>query len=80
MTSASIAPVRPSISASAVSLGRNRRRRAEQRWPAEPKAEATTSSITCSRSAVVSTNMPFRPPVSAMKGTIGPSPPGQRLG
>ena len=47
-------------------------RSAEQRWPAEPKAETITSSITCSRSAVVSTNMALRPPVSAMKGTIGP--------
>ena len=29
--------------------------------------------MTCSRRAVVSTNIPFSPPVSAMKGTIGPS-------
>ena len=43
-------------------------RSAEQRCPAEPKAEVITSSITCSRSAVVSTNMALRPPVSAMKG------------
>ena len=45
-------------------------RSAEQRWPAEPKAERITSSITCSRWAVVSTNMALRPPVSAMKGRI----------
>ena len=47
-------------------------RSAEQRCPAEPNAERITSSTTCSFSAVVSTNMPFSPPVSAMKGRIGP--------
>ncbi len=47
-------------------------RRAEQRCPAEPNADRITSSITCSRWAVVSTNMPFSPPVSATRGMIGP--------
>ena len=44
----------------------------------ESKAEATTSSTTCSGSAVESTIMAFRPPVSAISGTIGPSRRGQR--
>ena len=48
-------------------------RSAEQRWPAERKAEATTSSATCSGSAVASTIMALMPPVSAISGTIGPS-------
>ena len=44
----------------------------------ERKAEATTSSTTCSGSAEESTNMAFRPPVSAMSGAIGPSSRGER--
>ena len=48
---------------------------AEQRWPAERKAEVITSSVTCSGSAVASTIMALMPPVSAMSGTIGPSLP-----
>ena len=43
---------------------------AEQRWPAERKAEVTTSSATCSGSAVASTIMALMPPVSAMSGTM----------
>ena len=45
----------------------------EQRWPAERKAEVTTSSATCSGRAVASTIMALTPPVSAISGTIGPS-------
>ncbi len=48
-------------------------RKAEQRWPAERKAEAMTSSVTCSGSAVASTIMALMPPVSAISGGIGPS-------
>ena len=58
---------------SAISSCRHSRRRLEQRWPAERKAEVTTSSVTCSGSAVASTIMALMPPVSAMSGTIGPS-------
>ena len=49
------------------------RRSAEQRWPAERNALCTTASTTCSGSAVESTTIAFRPPVSAISGTIGPS-------
>ena len=48
------------------------RRAAEQRWPAESKAERSRSRITCSGSALESAIMALMPPVSAMKGTIGP--------
>ena len=58
---------------SATSSCRQSRRSAEQRWPAERKAEVTTSSVTCSGSAVASTIMALMPPVSAISGTIGPS-------
>ena len=47
-------------------------RAAEQRCPAESKAERTTSRITCSGSALESAIMALRPPVSAMKGTMAP--------
>ena len=36
------------------------------------KADVTTSSTTCSGSAVESTSIAFKPPVSAMSGTIAP--------
>ena len=49
------------------------RRSAEQRWPALRKALCTTASTTCSGSAVLSTTIALRPPVSAISGTIGPS-------
>ena len=52
---------------------RQRSRSAEQRWPAERKADVITSSITCSGSAVASTIIALMPPVSAINGTIGPS-------
>ncbi len=57
---------------SATSSCRHRSRSAEQRWPAERKADAITSSVTCSGSAVASTIIGLRPPVSAISGTIGP--------
>ena len=49
------------------------KRNAEQRWPAERKALCTTASMTCSGSEVESTIIAFRPPVSAINGTTGPS-------
>ena len=58
---------------SATSSCRNSSRSAEQRWPAERNAEVTTSSATCSGSAVASTIIALMPPVSAISGTIGPS-------
>ena len=66
----------PAIIASIVSATSSctkRMRQAEQRWPAERKAEVTTSSATCSGSAVASAIMALMPPVSAISGTIGPS-------
>ncbi len=63
----------PRSGPSAVSLGTIQQRAApSSAGRPSRRPRAITSSITCSRSAVVSTNMPFRPPVSAMKGTIGP--------
>ncbi len=47
-------------------------RRAEQRWPAESKADAITSAATCSGSAEESTTMALIPPVSAISGTGAP--------
>ena len=58
---------------SATSSCTQRSRSAEQRCPAERNAEVTTSSVTCSGSAVASTIMALMPPVSAISGTIGPS-------
>ncbi len=48
-------------------------RAAEHRCPAERKALAITSSITCSGNAELSMIIAFCPPVSAIRGTIGPS-------
>ena len=67
------APAIISITRSATSSCTQSSRSAEQRWPAERKAEVTTSSVTCSGSAVASTIMALMPPVSAISGTIGPS-------
>ena len=67
------APAIMSSTRSATSSCTHSRRKAEQRWPAERKAEAITSSVTCSGKAVASTIMALTPPVSAMSGTIGPS-------
>ena len=46
-------------------------RSAEQRWPADWKAEASTSRTTCSVSAVESTIIALMPPVSAMSTASG---------
>ena len=48
-------------------------RNALQRWPALRKALCTTASVTCSGNAVLSTTIAFSPPVSAIRGTMGPS-------
>jgi hypothetical protein len=56
-----------------MSFCRHSTRSAEQRWPELLNAEAITSATTCSGSALESTIIAFRPPVSAMKGTMGPS-------
>ncbi len=73
MRSAAIAPRSMSSTAGAISSCRYRTRSELQRWPAERKALATTASTTCSGSALESTIMAFRPPVSAISGAIGPS-------
>ncbi len=44
---------------------------AEQRWPALWNEDASTSRTTCSGSAVESTIMAFRPPVSATMTASG---------
>ena len=61
------------ITLSAISSCRHSRRNAEQRCPAERKADCTTASTTCSGNAVESTNIALMPPVSAISGTMGPS-------
>ena len=72
MRSVCIAPHNIIDTLSAMSSCRNSTRSAEQRWPAELKADATTSRTTCSDSADESTIMAFCPPVSAISGTMGP--------
>jgi hypothetical protein len=71
MTSASIAPV----SISSMPVGdvflHIEQRSAEQRWPADWKAEATMSRTACSGSAVESTIIALSPPVSAISGASG---------
>ena len=67
------APLTMASTRSATSSCTHSKRNAEQRWPAERKADATTSSVTCSGSAVASTIMALMPPVSAISGAIGPS-------
>ena len=49
-----------------------------QRWPAESKAELSTSNTTCSASADESTTIAFWPPVSAISGMVWPSSSGDR--
>jgi hypothetical protein len=56
-----------------MSVWMNSTRSAEQRCPAELKAEATTSRTICSGSADESAISVFWPPVSAISGTSGPS-------
>ncbi|MNN29944.1 hypothetical protein D3C81_1435700 [compost metagenome] len=58
---------------SATSSCRHSTRSAEQRWPAESKAEDTTSATTCSASADESTIIAFWPPVSAISGIGRPA-------
>ena len=70
--SSRMAPISMASIGSATSCCRQSSRSAEQRWPAERKADAITSSITCSGSAVASTIMALMPPVSPISGTIGP--------
>mmetsp|Transcript_28791 Transcript_28791/g.67986 ORF Transcript_28791/g.67986 Transcript_28791/m.67986 type:complete len:276 (+) Transcript_28791:332-1159(+) len=62
------APRSISMTPSAMLSCTHSRRSAEQRWPAERKALCTTASMTCSGSAVESTTIAFRPPVSAISG------------
>ena len=69
----SIAPASISSVRSATSSWSTSRRSAEQRWPAERKAEVTTSCTTCSGRAVESTIIALMPPVSAISGMIGRS-------
>ena len=72
ITSVSAAPCSMRSTRSAMSSCRHSSRSAEQRWPAEPNALASTSATTCSGSAELSTIIALMPPVSAMNGTIGP--------
>ncbi|MNS74167.1 hypothetical protein D3C72_1076340 [compost metagenome] len=58
---------------SALSSCTHSTRSAEQRWPAESKAELNTSNTTCSDSADESTTIAFWPPVSAISGMVWPS-------
>ena len=57
----------------AISFCTRRRRNAEQRCPAERKADESTSSAACSGNALASITITLMPPVSAISGTIGPS-------
>ena len=61
------------ITLSAMSSCTNRIRAAEQRWPAEVKAEAITSRTSCSGSAEESAIRAFWPPVSATRMPIAAS-------
>ena len=55
------------------------RRAAEQRWPAESKAERTRSRITCSGSALESAIMALMPAGLGDEGHDGAAPRGERL-
>ena len=68
-SSSAIAPFSIASMRSATSSCRQRMRSAEQRWPAESKADDITSATTCSGRADESTTIAFRPPVSAISGT-----------
>jgi hypothetical protein len=80
MRSSCMAPASISLTRSAMSVWTNSTRSAEQRCPAELKAEATTSRTICSGSADESAISAFWPPVSAISGTSGPVLAGQRAG
>ena len=69
ISSSAMAPLSIVSMRSATSSCRQRMRSAEQRWPAESKAEETTSPTTCSASAEESTTSAFSPPVSAINGS-----------
>ena len=69
MVASSIAPLSMVTTRSATLCCTHSTRRAEQRWPAESKAEAITSCTTCSGRADESTINAFWPPVSAISGT-----------
>ena len=71
-SSSAIAPFSILSVRSATSSCRQRMRKAEQRWPAESKADDSTSTTTCSASAEESTTIALRPPVSAMSGRGAP--------
>ena len=77
--SSASAPCSMCSTPSAMSCCRHSTRSAEQRWPAESKAEASTSPTTCSGSAVESTIIAFWPPVSAISGTLPPRSASLRL-
>ena len=67
-----------SITLSAMSSCTNSTRAAEQRWPAESKAEPIASLTSCSGSAEESAISAFWPPVSAISAAIGGVARGQR--
>ena len=73
MVASSMAPFSMATMRSATSACRHSTRNAEQRCPAESKADAITSCTTCSASADESTMSAFCPPVSAISGTGWPS-------
>ena len=66
-SSSAIAPFSILSTRSATSSCRQRMRKAEQRCPAESKADDRTSTTTCSASAEESTTIALRPPVSAIR-------------
>ena len=68
--SSAIAPASMSITLSAMSSWMYSTRAAEQRWPADWKAEAITSLTICSGSAEESAIIAFWPPVSATSTAI----------
>ena len=69
----SMCPLNNSITRGAISSCRQSSRSAEHRWPALLNDDVIVSSTTCSGRAVVSTNIAFCPPVSAIIVAIGPS-------
>ena len=71
--SSAIAPLSMGRTRSAMSSCRQSTRSAEQRWPAESKAEVSASSTSCSGRAEESAIMAFCPPVSAISTGGRPS-------
>ena len=72
-SSSAIAALTIASMRSATSSCRHSTRKAEQRWPAESKAEVSASPTTCSGRADESTISAFWPPVSAISGIGWPS-------